>query len=173
MSWAGSASVCSSLPQLHAFFVGVGPSPCTPCPCRYYRIAAFAHHSYSMQAADVLYDCLPLYHSAGTTGKLGRGRGRGIGDPSSSPLSAGNIIGVGQCLIYGLTVVLRKKFSASRFWDDCIKYNCTVRPRPLLHLQPSSHPSKYMALNGCLPGTRWGWEGAVSASLKAQPEAKP
>ncbi|XP_033257377.1 long-chain fatty acid transport protein 1 isoform X7 [Orcinus orca] len=80
----------------------VHSSPCTPCPCRYYRIAAFTHHSYSMQAADVLYDCLPLYHSAG------------------------NIIGVGQCLIYGLTVVLRKKFSASRFWDDCVKYNCTV-----------------------------------------------
>lgn len=55
-----------------------------------------------MQAADVLYDCLPLYHTAG------------------------NIMGVGQCLIYGLTVVLRKKFSASRFWDDCVKYNCTV-----------------------------------------------
>uniref|UniRef100_A0AC11BDM4 Solute carrier family 27 member 1 n=1 Tax=Ovis aries TaxID=9940 RepID=A0AC11BDM4_SHEEP len=69
---------------------------------RYYRIAAFGHYSYSMQAADVLYDCLPLYHSAG------------------------NIMGVGQCLIYGLTVVLRKKFSASRFWDDCVKYNCTV-----------------------------------------------
>lgn len=73
---------------------------------RYYRIAAFGHHSYSMREADVLYDCLPLYHSAG------------------------NIMGVGQCIIYGLTVVLRKKFSASRFWDDCIKYNCTVRPRP-------------------------------------------
>ncbi|XP_016013268.1 long-chain fatty acid transport protein 1 [Rousettus aegyptiacus] len=69
---------------------------------RYYRIAAFGHHAYSMQAADVLYDCLPLYHTAG------------------------NIMGVGQCLIYGLTVVLRKKFSASRFWDDCVKYNCTV-----------------------------------------------
>uniref|UniRef100_A0A8C0X2J8 Arachidonate--CoA ligase n=1 Tax=Castor canadensis TaxID=51338 RepID=A0A8C0X2J8_CASCN len=69
---------------------------------RYYRIAAFGHHSYSMREADVLYDCLPLYHSAG------------------------NIMGVGQCIIYGLTVILRKKFSASRFWDDCIKYNCTV-----------------------------------------------
>ncbi|EHB05370.1 Long-chain fatty acid transport protein 1 [Heterocephalus glaber] len=32
---------------------------------RYYRIAAFGHHSYSMRQADVLYDCLPLYHSAG------------------------------------------------------------------------------------------------------------
>ncbi|XP_073909598.1 long-chain fatty acid transport protein 1 isoform X3 [Castor canadensis] len=69
---------------------------------RYYRIAAFGHHSYSMREADVLYDCLPLYHSAG------------------------NIMGVGQCIIYGLTVILRKKFSASRFWDDCVKYNCTV-----------------------------------------------
>uniref|UniRef100_A0A667GIF1 long-chain-fatty-acid--CoA ligase n=1 Tax=Lynx canadensis TaxID=61383 RepID=A0A667GIF1_LYNCA len=69
---------------------------------RYYRIAAFGHYAYSMQVADVLYDCLPLYHTAG------------------------NIMGVGQCLLYGLTVVLRKKFSASRFWDDCVKYNCTV-----------------------------------------------
>lgn len=41
----------------------------------------------------------------------------------------GNIMGVGQCLINGLTVVVKKKFSASRFWEDCIKYNCTVRAR--------------------------------------------
>lgn len=75
---------------------------------RYYRIAAFGHHSYRMQATDVIYDCLPLYHSAG------------------------NIVGVGQCLIYGLTVVLRKKFSASRFWEDCVKYNCTVGKLRLL-----------------------------------------
>ena len=82
-----------------------------------------------MQVADVLYDCLPLYHTAGTVGRPGGG-GAGTGDPSPSPPSAGNIMGVGQCLLYGLTVVLRKKFSASRFWDDCVKYNCTVRPRP-------------------------------------------
>lgn len=69
---------------------------------RYYRIAAFGHHAYSMRESDVLYDCLPLYHSAG------------------------NIMGVGQCLIYGQTVVLRKKFSASRFWDDCVQFDCTV-----------------------------------------------
>uniref|UniRef100_A0A8C7YRE1 long-chain-fatty-acid--CoA ligase n=1 Tax=Oryzias sinensis TaxID=183150 RepID=A0A8C7YRE1_9TELE len=31
-----------------------------------------------------------------------------------------------SCLIHGLTVVVKRKFSASRFWDDCIKYNCTV-----------------------------------------------
>lgn len=39
----------------------------------------------------------------------------------------GNIVGVGQCLIHGMTVVIKKKFSASKFWEDCIKYNCTVR----------------------------------------------
>uniref|UniRef100_A0A8C6KJI2 long-chain-fatty-acid--CoA ligase n=1 Tax=Nothobranchius furzeri TaxID=105023 RepID=A0A8C6KJI2_NOTFU len=69
---------------------------------RYYRIAAFGHFAFRMRPSDILYDCLPLYHSAG------------------------NIIGVGQCLVHGLTVVVKRKFSASRFWDDCIKYNCTV-----------------------------------------------
>uniref|UniRef100_A0AAY4BPV5 long-chain-fatty-acid--CoA ligase n=1 Tax=Denticeps clupeoides TaxID=299321 RepID=A0AAY4BPV5_9TELE len=69
---------------------------------RYYRIAAFGYYSFGMRADDVIYDCLPLYHSAG------------------------NIMGVGQCLLHGLTVVVKKKFSATRFWDDCIKYNCTV-----------------------------------------------
>lgn len=39
---------------------------------------------------------------------------------------AGTIMGVGQCLLFGLTVVVRRKFSASRFWDDCVKHNCTV-----------------------------------------------
>uniref|UniRef100_A0A8D3D4X1 Long-chain-fatty-acid--CoA ligase n=1 Tax=Scophthalmus maximus TaxID=52904 RepID=A0A8D3D4X1_SCOMX len=69
---------------------------------RYYRIAAFGYFAFRMRSDDIIYDCLPLYHSAG------------------------NIMGVGQCLIHGLTVVVKKKFSASRFWEDCIKYNCTV-----------------------------------------------
>ncbi|XP_069460111.1 long-chain fatty acid transport protein 1 [Ambystoma mexicanum] len=69
---------------------------------RYYRIAAFGYHGYRLKSSDVIYNCLPLYHSAG------------------------NIMGVGQCVLYGLTVVIRKKFSASRFWDDCVKYNCTI-----------------------------------------------
>lgn len=69
---------------------------------RYYRIAAFAYFAFHMHSDDIIYDCLPLYHSAG------------------------NIVGVGQCLVNGLTVVVKKKFSASRFWDDCVKYNCTI-----------------------------------------------
>uniref|UniRef100_A0A665X0F9 Very long-chain fatty acid transport protein n=1 Tax=Echeneis naucrates TaxID=173247 RepID=A0A665X0F9_ECHNA len=69
---------------------------------RYYRMAALVYYGFRMSSDDVLYDCLPLYHSAG------------------------NIVGVGQCIIHGMTVVIRKKFSASRFWDDCVKYNCTI-----------------------------------------------
>uniref|UniRef100_A0A7N6C2B5 Arachidonate--CoA ligase n=1 Tax=Anabas testudineus TaxID=64144 RepID=A0A7N6C2B5_ANATE len=69
---------------------------------RYYRIAAFGYFAFRMRSDDIIYDCLPLYHSAG------------------------NIMGVGQCLVHGLTVVVKKKFSASRFWEDCIKYHCTV-----------------------------------------------
>ncbi|XP_025944544.1 long-chain fatty acid transport protein 1 isoform X3 [Apteryx rowi] len=48
--------------------------------------------------------------------------------PNQVPVKGldGNIMGVGQCLIHGLTVVIRKKFSASRFWDDCTKYKCTI-----------------------------------------------
>ncbi|KAF3687397.1 Long-chain fatty acid transport protein 1 [Channa argus] len=69
---------------------------------RYYRIVACTFHSFGLCPDDIIYNCLPLYHSAGT------------------------IMGVGQCLLFGLTVVIKKKFSASRFWDDCVKHNCTV-----------------------------------------------
>ncbi|XP_030589718.1 long-chain fatty acid transport protein 1-like [Archocentrus centrarchus] len=69
---------------------------------RYYRIAAFGFHSFGLHRDDIMYNCLPLYHSAG------------------------NIMSLGQGLLFGLTVVIRRKFSASRFWDDCVKYNCTV-----------------------------------------------
>ncbi|KAF5886999.1 long-chain fatty acid transport protein 4, partial [Clarias magur] len=69
---------------------------------RYYRMAALVYYGFRMRSDDVMYDCLPLYHSAG------------------------NIVGVGQCLIHGMTVVIKRKFSASRFWEDCRKYDCTI-----------------------------------------------
>lgn len=56
----------------------------------------------SMGSKDILYTPLPLHHTAG------------------------GMLGAGQALINGTTVVLRAKFSASNFWKDCIKYNCTV-----------------------------------------------
>uniref|UniRef100_A0A673IDT2 long-chain-fatty-acid--CoA ligase n=1 Tax=Sinocyclocheilus rhinocerous TaxID=307959 RepID=A0A673IDT2_9TELE len=51
---------------------------------------------------DIFYINLPLYHSAGF------------------------LIGLVGSIERGNTVVLRRKFSASQFWDDCRKYNITV-----------------------------------------------
>nr|XP_020649086.1 long-chain fatty acid transport protein 4 [Pogona vitticeps] len=69
---------------------------------RYFRMASLVYYGFRLKPDDVVYDCLPLYHSAGT------------------------VVGMGQCLLYGMTVVIRRKFSASQFWEDCVKYNCTV-----------------------------------------------
>jgi len=52
--------------------------------------------------ADRLYDCLPLYHSVG-----------GVVAPCSM-LSA------------GASVVISEKFSASRFWEDIARWDCSI-----------------------------------------------
>ena len=57
---------------------------------------------FSITPEDVIYCTLPLYHSGGTG------------------------ISVGACLVRGNTVVLRQKFSASNFWDECIETKATV-----------------------------------------------
>lgn len=36
------------------------------------------------------------------------------------------MLGVGMVLQYGITMALRKKFSATHFWSDCIKYDATM-----------------------------------------------
>uniref|UniRef100_A0A8C7J7S7 long-chain-fatty-acid--CoA ligase n=1 Tax=Oncorhynchus kisutch TaxID=8019 RepID=A0A8C7J7S7_ONCKI len=51
---------------------------------------------------DVIYLNLPLYHTAGF------------------------LIGFIGSIETGSTIILRRKFSASQFWDDCRKYNVTV-----------------------------------------------
>ncbi|XP_064649666.1 long-chain fatty acid transport protein 4-like [Lineus longissimus] len=69
---------------------------------RYYYMASTLHMMFRLTDRDIIYDCLPLYHTAG------------------------GILGIGQTLIWGNTLVIRKKFSASNFWTDCVRYNCTV-----------------------------------------------
>lgn len=56
-----------------------------------------------MKKDDVVYTAFPLYHSAA------------------------NVMSVGYALINGNTVAFRKKFSASNFWKDCVRYNVTVQ----------------------------------------------
>ena len=70
---------------------------------RYFKVVNIPYmvgHSYNSD--DIIYNTLPLYHTSGGG------------------------IGVGACLVNGNTVALRRKFSASRFWDDCIKTKATV-----------------------------------------------
>uniref|UniRef100_A0A1A8C9J5 Long-chain-fatty-acid--CoA ligase n=1 Tax=Nothobranchius kadleci TaxID=1051664 RepID=A0A1A8C9J5_NOTKA len=58
--------------------------------------------SNGVTSKDVMYTNLPLYHTAGFfVGFIG-------------PIETGS------------TIVLKRKFSASQFWDDCRKYNVTV-----------------------------------------------
>jgi len=51
---------------------------------------------------DRMYICLPLYHSAG------------------------GVMALGGTLLNGATAVLARKFSASRFWEDCVRHRVTV-----------------------------------------------
>lgn len=54
------------------------------------------------RADDRLYDCLPLYHSTG------------------------GVVAIGAMLVKGGSVLIRARFSASRFWDDVADGGCTI-----------------------------------------------
>ncbi|XP_034057912.1 long-chain fatty acid transport protein 6 [Gymnodraco acuticeps] len=75
--------------------------------------AAVITHLQSLKAAagfwafgatedDVMYIPLPLYHSAAS------------------------LIGIGGTIELGATCILKKKFSASQFWNDCRKHDVTI-----------------------------------------------
>lgn len=69
---------------------------------RFMFVASSCNKVFAMSSDEIIYNTLPLYHTAG------------------------GMLGVGNILLFGSTMVLRKKFSASNFWNDCVKYNCTV-----------------------------------------------
>ncbi|XP_062860721.1 long-chain fatty acid transport protein 2-like isoform X2 [Trichomycterus rosablanca] len=64
--------------------------------------AVFYQDLIGVNQNDVIYIPLPLYHAAGM------------------------LIGLGGAIERRITVVLRRKFSASQFWSDCRKNNVTV-----------------------------------------------
>lgn len=92
---------------------------------------------YKMRKTDILYCSLPLYHSNG------------------------GMVVFNQAVTQGCTVVLRKKFSASKHWDDCIKYKATGFNyigeicRFLLAKKPSvndtAHSIRFIIGNGLKP----------------------
>ncbi|MFI4994748.1 MAG: long-chain-acyl-CoA synthetase [Hyphomicrobiales bacterium] len=53
-------------------------------------------------ASDRMYDCLPMYHSIG------------------------GVVATGSLLVSGGSVAIAEKFSAERFWDDVVRFDCTL-----------------------------------------------
>ncbi|CAG7717530.1 unnamed protein product [Allacma fusca] len=108
---------------------------------RFLTYTYLTHYAWNLTCDDVIYTPLPLYHSAG------------VG------------VGTGQTLVFGCSQVIRRKFSATNFWLDCIRYKVTVGQyigeicRYLLR-QPSSpndttHKVRLMIGNGLRPEI-WG-----------------
>ena len=85
----------------------------------------------SAQATDRMYNCLPMYHSVG-----------GVQVP-------------GAILVAGGTVILREKFSASQFWNDIVRWDCTLFQyigelcRYLLHAPPSANETAHRIRMAC------------------------
>ncbi len=78
------------------------PKPAIIRQSRYCSGGILFYEIANLNPADIVYVTLPIYHANGA------------------------IIGIGNSIVSGATVVLRNKFSASGFWKDCIQYKCTV-----------------------------------------------
>ncbi|XP_042330643.1 very long-chain acyl-CoA synthetase-like [Sceloporus undulatus] len=71
-------------------------------PQRKLSISSHLFRNRGLHSSDIIYTPLPLYHSTAL------------------------LIGIGGCIDIGATCVLRSKFSASHFWNDCRRYHVTV-----------------------------------------------
>jgi fatty-acyl-CoA synthase len=98
------------------------------------RVMQWSHWFAGMmdtKPSDRMYNCLPMYHSVG-----------GVQVP-------------GAILVAGGTVVIREKFSASQFWNDVVRWECTIFQyigelcRYLLHATPASHPVEHQIRMAC------------------------
>ena len=86
--------------------------------CRFFGLQSGIHTFAQILPEDTIYCSLPLYHTNG------------------------GVLSSGQMLFYGSTLVIRKKFSASNFWSDCIKYKCTVSRYAVLELDCSQRSAQ-------------------------------
>lgn len=88
------------------------------------------------QPEDRLYDCLPMYHSVG------------------------GVVAVGAMLVAGASLVIRRQFSASRFWSDVTENDCTIFQyigelcRYLLHKGDEDRPRPHRLRLCCGNGLR-------------------
>ncbi|XP_034107092.1 long-chain fatty acid transport protein 4 [Drosophila albomicans] len=96
------------------------------CSARDKLLYVYTSGTTGLPKAAVITNLRFLFMSAGTFYMLGLNRDDVVYNPLPLYHTAGGIVGVGNALLNGSTVVLRKKFSASNFWSDCSKNNCSV-----------------------------------------------
>jgi fatty-acyl-CoA synthase len=98
------------------------------------RIMQWSHWFAGMmggQRTDRMYSCLPMYHSVG------------------------GVLVPGATLVAGGAVVIREKFSASQFWNDIVRWDCTMFQyigelcRYLLHAAPSENETRHRIRMAC------------------------
>jgi len=88
------------------------------------------------RASDRMYDCLPMYHTTG------------------------GVVAIGALLVNGGSVVIREKFSASAFWDDVARHDCTMFQyigelcRYLVNAPPSANETRHRLRLCCGNGLR-------------------
>ncbi len=105
----------------------------------HYRVM-LASHAFAgvmdTKPTDRMYDCLPMYHTAG------------------------GLVATGSVLLNGGAVVIREKFSAREFWDDVVRHECTLFQyigelcRYLVHSPPNPNETKHRLRMACGNGLR-------------------
>ncbi len=88
------------------------------------------------RATDRMYNCLPMYHTTG------------------------GVVATGALFVNGGCVVIREKFSAREFWDDVVRWDCTLVQyigelcRYLLHAPPHPRERAHRLRLACGNGLR-------------------
>jgi fatty-acyl-CoA synthase len=142
---SGDALEASDCPPLtiedHALYIYTSGTTGLPkaANMNHYRVmlASYAFAGVmNTRASDRMYDCLPLYHTAG------------------------GLLATGALLVNGGSVVIRDKFSAREFWDDVVRWDCTCFQyigelcRYLLNAPPSPQERAHRLRLACGNGLR-------------------
>lgn len=137
-SLAAEPEVTLDDPALYIYTSGTTGLP-KAARVSHFRLMQWSHWFAGMmgvQPDDRMYNCLPMYHSAG------------------------GVVATGAVLAAGGSVVLREEFSTSAFWEDIYRWDCTLFQyigelcRYLLHAPASSHRTGHRIRMCCGNGLR-------------------